>query len=206
MDKDEIIYSATDSVALDQNTLYSLPSNIFDLSYYERDSDDDTITRGSYSDDYSECSIDIHQIKSPIEFNNNTLMPSKNNFVCGICKTINKSQVVVLNCSCVFHIKCISKIHYNLYENRPKNQRINDFVKSLKCFQCGAIIHPTILAYIHSTSKMNCDMLMNTNEKHILELNEQIDKLRDDLDASYSYNDKLRYEYNISSDIFKNVF
>ena len=160
-----------------------------------REDDESTITRShSHSDTFSDDgSINIRSIPSP-ELKTS---PCRFMHVCGICmNSTEKSQVIILNCSHMFHTKCLSKIHYNLYNmNRTKWE---DFIDTLKCFTCGAKMDMADIMYIHSKSIITNTKLLSEQEAHIKLLTEQYTKIKEELDVSYSYKYKLDYEYNIS--------
>lgn len=134
--------------------------------------------------------------KNPISY-------AKSNQICKMCDNDSDSSYIILSCNHVFHIKCIAD---KQHEESKKLQILDDlFFNNQKCYCCDTIIETSEILFIHSKFFKNTKMFIDNHNDNILNIEEEINKLKNELNTCLKYKQKLEYEREKSKQIINMV-
>jgi hypothetical protein len=177
-----------------------------DLSMFKNDYDVHYEFYNDYNE-YDTTSIDINS-------NRSTIIYSKN-IKCSICNSddVDKNYIIMSCCNNIVHIKCITTALYDyLYDNNKEMLIFNEdsvdkyHLDKIKCVKCDCSINYSDIFSIYS-KKMNINK--DVYEKFIIqkkELEEQKDKIENELKCVNDYIKKLENEKKISQIIMSKTF
>lgn len=157
-----------------------------------------TETRNKIINLYTENNNMEHVIqKSKIPRN----MEITNTICCKICNNKNNmnDNYTILSCNHVFHVNCLVDNHFN--DSYRLNMIDSDYFSTRKCPDCDKILQTEELMFIHSKFLSQTKERVETHQKNILNLENQFNKIKEELRICYEYKQKLDNEREKSKQI-----
>lgn len=148
-------------------------------------------------DQYEHSVTDHSSMNSNSNSNFNYTKPM---FTCNICNISNSDSFIVLGCNHVFHIKCLASDQLNLSR---KCEIIDNesFFNLIKCNCCGYLLDSTEILHIQLKNYKSSNTYLTLHIDKINKLEEQLNKLKDELQDCVVYKQKIEFEQTRSKDI-----
>lgn len=126
---------------------------------------------------------------------------NSNNFCCKLCNNNNNinDNYTILSCNHVFHVYCLVDYHYN--DSYRLNMIDSEYFASRKCPTCDKILQTEELMFIHSKFLTYTKDKVESHHKNILNLENQFNKIKEELRICYEYKQKLDNEREKSKQI-----
>lgn len=145
---------------------------------------------------FGEVPDDNYSMKSSMY----SLPSTKPLFTCNICNISNSDSFIVLGCNHVFHIKCLA--HDQLILSRKCEIIDNEsFFNLIKCNCCGYLLDSTEILHIQLKNYKSSNTYLTLHIDKIKKLEEQLNKLKDELQDCVVYKQKIEFEQIRSKDI-----
>jgi hypothetical protein len=124
--------------------------------------------------------------------------------VCEMCNNRNGSEsdsFIILSCNHVYHIKCLADEHH--YEAKKCHVLDEDYFDRRKCnaHGCQTTIETSEILFIHNKFYKGTKDLLNAHDEQIKKLDQQMNRIKDELKVSMEYKQKLEYEREKSKQI-----
>lgn len=166
-----------------------------------------------YSDSIQSCGSLVNEKVSLYENRNNfkiqkqpqqvktRVVSSEIQFVCRLCdnQSPNNQNYIILSCNHIYHVKCLAdKDHADSKDCRVMD---DEFFESRKCVACQTIIEKSEIIMTHTKFFKGTVEFINKHDENISRLEDQINKLKEELKSSIEYKQKLEYEREKSKQI-----
>lgn len=177
------------------NTILTDPNNKIINLYTDNGINNNTIRNNNTVHNNNEIKHIIKKTSIP-----NEIEPS-NSFCCKICNNDNNinDNYTILSCNHVFHVYCLVDYHYN--DSYRLNMIDSDYFASRKCPTCNKTLQTEELMFIHSKFLSYTKDKVESHHKNILNLENQFNKIKEELRICYEYKQKLDNEREKSKQI-----
>ena len=143
------------------------------------------------SEDHNNKLIDLY--KDNIEIKKN-----KKNIICEYCNEYGDGNFIILNCNHVFHIICLANEHF---EDSKINIIDENFFNKRKCLICYQQLELEDVQLIHNKYHKHTKQYIKQQQDRILNLDSQMNKIKEELRVCYVFKEKLEKEKEKSTQI-----
>ena len=154
------------------------------------------LTNSFYQDDTSSMISNIHSENGSIN----------GQIVCNLCKNVRtvKDPYIILGCQHIYHIVCLAE--YQFDENSNIKPIIDgEYCNSRQCPTCENNLCLEDLLFLHSKFLSNTKLNIEDHQKSITSLEQQMQKLKDELNVCYKYKGKLENQRERAKVIVSNI-
>jgi len=124
---------------------------------------------------------------------------SPSGLCCEMCFEEDENNYIILDCNHIFHINCLAALHHG--NAKAASTLDENFFQSQNCPRCKTGLDNTEILFIHRKFFKNTKRFIDLHNENIKDIEEKVSKLKQELNVSLKYKQKLEYEREKSTQI-----